>query len=48
MSNDFSNIERNRTCIFGRSTNHGNMSQGQRKTNAFLDLDLLTVLFISS
>ena len=29
-----SNIERNRNCIFDRSTNSGNMSQGQHKPNA--------------
>ena len=27
-------MKRNRICIFGRSTNSGKMSQGQRKTNA--------------
>ena len=27
-------MNRNRSCIFGRSTNSGKMSQGQRKTNS--------------
>ena len=28
-------MKRNRSCIFGRSTNSGKMSQAQRKTNAY-------------
>ena len=34
MSFNFSNIERTRNCIFGRSTNWDNLSQGQSDINA--------------
>jgi len=34
MSIDFSNIERTRNCIFGRSTYWDNLSQGQSDINA--------------
>ena len=35
MSINFSNIERNRNCIFGRRKNWDNLSQGQSDINAF-------------
>ena len=34
MSFNFSNIERTRNCIFGRSTNWDNLSQGKSDINA--------------
>ena len=39
MSINFSNIERTRNCIFGRSTNWDNLSQGQSDINAFYHLN---------
>ena len=38
MSFNFSNIERTRNCIFGRSTNWDNLSQGQSDINASIYL----------